>query len=98
MTITGIAGLCGHVNPAGDTLPLLRWFDPLDSPAGPAVEGQAICAGDQAGAAHAALMARQSAVRTQEPDLALPWRSVLEMVLWWRARAGGKCSATRPMA
>lgn len=24
MTITGIAGLCGHVNPAGDTLPLLR--------------------------------------------------------------------------
>ena len=31
------------------------------------------------------------------PDLELPWRSLLEMVLWWRARAGGNCSAIMPM-
>ena len=31
------------------------------------------------------------------PELALPWCSLLEMVLWWRARAGGNCSAIMPM-
>lgn len=105
-TAAGIARLRGCRDPAADALPLMRSLHPLDSAV--ADGQQSVRASSRYGAAHRSGRSDRSGSCSghgaavsrpgTKPDLDLPWSSLLEMVLWWRAKASGNAPGTRPVA